>query len=600
MNIQTFKAPIRIGKKLWHLMKRRPKTSAAVILVLLLMYMGISVLRMPTPPEYLTEPATTGRLQQSVEAVGEVISETDLKLQFPITGIVEKVHVQEGDRVEAGQELARLRSSGLSADVNSAAAQVASARADLATLEQGTRPEEIAITEASVNNKRSALAAAKETLSSSERNLVLSRQKLSSLEQEAVVSLDGYVASARSDISRHTSTALTAAQVMDDVFNDNDLLDVFLKHEPGIYELARSEQLRVQTALQAVSSRSISIRDYEEALELLQEARALVSDLAGVLNQTYNAVSALPITPSFSNADREDSKADIATQRSNVQSALSSLDSALKALRDASANFDTRISAEEASVATLEGTRDRALADIRTFETSLQIEEAQLSLQRAGNRKSDIDASRGRLNQAYAQLQRAQERYSDTIITAPIAGQITQVNLKEGELLSTSFASDSAISMLGDAPYRVEMFIAEIDIPKVIISQTGALTLDAFPGQEFVLIVTELDPAATLIDGVAKYRSKLDFVGSDTSRMKIGMTGDAEIFTDVRENTVIIPGRAVITNDKGQTIVRILDENGEVEEREVHVGIDGNGGDREVISGVEEGEMVIVLIVGNN
>ncbi|MDD3896549.1 MAG: efflux RND transporter periplasmic adaptor subunit [Candidatus Peribacteraceae bacterium] len=585
-----------VFRGMWRIVRKYPKSSLAILFVFGAFTLLIWYLRLPSPPEYITETAVRGDLQQVVEGVGVVISEKDIKLQFPITGLVDKVHVQEGDRVEKGQELARLRSSGLSADVNAAAAQVASAQANLAKMVEGTRPEEIAVTEASVQNKRASLEAARETLRSAELSLQTSQSKLEILRNEAKVGLEGYVTTARSTVSQQLSTALTAAQVMDDVLSGNDLLDVFVKYEPGQLELMRKQILSAQQLIQSDVSNSTGIYEYKDAIEALDLARQHVSDLSVVLNQVYSTVSALPITPYFTNADRESAKSTIATQRTNVQSSLASLDTALKNLRDASASYDSQIATEEKNVVTAQGTRDKALADIQTYETSLRIEDAQLNLLRAGTRKSDIDAARAQLNQMYAQLQRARERYADTVIFAPISGTITKVNLKEGELLSTSFASDAAITMLGDAPYRVQVFVAEIDIPKVQVSQSGSIALDAFPGRKFDLIVSEIDPAATSVDGVSKYRVKMDFDGGQDDALKIGMTGDAEIYTDRREDVVSVPGRAVITDANGGDIVRILTQAGAVEERPVEIGMDGQGGEVEVVRGITEGEQVIVLI----
>ena len=595
----TINAPImekckNAGLGLVRLMRKYKKTTIAIWLIIFLIILGIVLASQPEKPEYLTTTAVRGDLEQVVEAVGEVISERDLLLQFPITGVVEEVNVEEGDSVEAGQELARLRSSGLAADVQSARGQVQSAQADLSKALEGTRPEEIAVTEASVENKRSSLAAAQESLRSSERNLELAEQELTVLEQEAETSLAGFVTTARSDALQHLSTALTSARVMDGVLEDTDLLDVLIKHEPHQFE-AIQQQLDVQQpAIQLQLDASRIVRDYRDAIAVLESARATLSDFSYFLTESYGIVSSLPITPAYSNADREDTKSDIAVERSSVQSALSAVDTALKNLRDASAGFDTRIATKQASVTSLQGTKDRALADIQTFETSLRIEQAQLDLKKAGSRPADITAARGRLNQAYAQLQRAEERYRDTVITAPISGRITQVNLKEGELLSTSFASDAAIRMLGDAPFRVEMFVSEIDIPKVALYQSGSIALDAFPGKDIALVVNEVDPAATEVDGVSKYRVKLDFTKS-YDRLKIGMTGDSQIQTDFRENVIQIPGRAVLTRPDGTEYIRILHTDETVTESDVQVGIDGAGGDVEILSGVDEGQEVIVL-----
>src|SRR6185503_16005795 len=78
----------------------------------------------PSQPEYVTAVASRGDIQQTVEAVGTVISDRDLELQFPSVGVVAQVYVKEGDMVRAGQRLAALRGGSLAADVASAAARV--------------------------------------------------------------------------------------------------------------------------------------------------------------------------------------------------------------------------------------------------------------------------------------------------------------------------------------------------------------------------------------------------------------------------------------------------------------------------------------------
>ncbi len=72
------------------------------------------------------------------------------------------------------------------------------------------------------------------------------------------------------------------------------------------------------------------------------------------------------------------------------------------------------------------------------------------------------------------------------------------------------------------------------------------------------------------------------------------MTGDARIVTGTVSNVVSVPLRAVLENDLGGSYVRILTEDGTIEERSVVTGLEGDGGSIEV-TGVEEGETVIVL-----
>lgn len=543
----------------------------------------------PAQPEYVTDVVKRGELLQTVEAVGTITSERDLQLQFPTSGIVAQVYVKEGDKVNAGQRLAQLRAGNLSADIASASARLQSAQAELRAKEEGARPEDIAITEAEVENRRSSLEAAKSTLETSEESLRRSQEKLTALKQEAIVSLIGYVSNASSDATLQLTTAQNSIGTLRDVLNNNDLTDAIIKYGSAEYDLLNASILAAEKAINDIYASGVNPADYEEALVLLERSRAAVSATWNAANRGFNLVSTIPTTSYFDDAAREGYKNTLAAERSSLQSALGALDNAIKTLRDASANFATRITAEEAAVASAEGTKNKALADIATFESSLRIAEAQLQLKRAPTRKADLDAARANVQQARAALARAQADYGNTVLTAPIAGVVTKVNVKTGEFTPAG----AALTMLGDSPYRIEMFVSEIDIPKVRLTQTGSIELDAFRGTNYALRVSEIDTASTDRDGVSKYRVRLDFVYPH-DEFKIGMTGDAEIITGERQDVLSVPQRAVIEGDEGP-IVRILNQDGTVEEKPVETGMEGSDGNVEV-TGVEEGETIIVLI----
>jgi HlyD family secretion protein len=72
------------------------------------------------------------------------VEATDAALGFQMPGRVERVGPHEGDRVRAGEELATLDRTELEARRAEAAAQLANARATLADLQAGTRPEDLA------------------------------------------------------------------------------------------------------------------------------------------------------------------------------------------------------------------------------------------------------------------------------------------------------------------------------------------------------------------------------------------------------------------------------------------------------------------------
>jgi HlyD family secretion protein len=105
------------------------------------------------------------------------IRETDLA--FNNSEHIERLLVEEGDRVHKGQLLATLHRERLEAEVAAAQARVAARQAALARLEVGSRPEEIRQAQANVAAARARLSDAQVTFARtqdlSEKNL-LSRQ----------------------------------------------------------------------------------------------------------------------------------------------------------------------------------------------------------------------------------------------------------------------------------------------------------------------------------------------------------------------------------------------------------------------------------------
>lgn len=563
-------------------------TGGILFFVAMLSFIVFAITR-PQAPEYVTAEVQRGDIVRTVEAVGTVISERDLSLQFPVTGIVSEVLVREGNVVKAGQRLAALRGGTLSADVASASAALQSAQADLSALIEGTRPEDILIAEAELAAKRASLAVAQTSLQTAQRKLEASERKLQSLQSQADISLSGTIAAVGSTASEQIIDARTALKSIDDVFESIVVSDVIQKFVPTEYADLKTRQRNVTTALSSALSSTAVSADFEEALVDLSTARVAVEAVAKVLQQASDFLLSLPITTTFSVSVRDTQSDTLAAERASVQAAVSALDSAINELRDDSASYRTQLSTEESALAVSQGDADRARIDITTFEASVQIASAQLALKRAGARPQDIAAGRARVAEQAARLQRARAAYGDTQLLAPVDGIVTKILVKQGEALPTG----PAITMLGVAPYRIETYLAEVDVPLIALAQSGSIELDAFPSQFDPLLLSEIDEAATDRDGVPKYRVKLDFV-APREDLRVGMTGDVEIVTGVRGNVLSVPRRAVIDRSDGSRLLRIL-RNDAIDEVPVTTGMEGSQGEIEV-EGVAEGDTVVVLI----
>ena len=97
-------------------------------------------------------------------AASGTVEATDAQLGFQVAGRIDTITVNVGDRVRAGQELARLDQAELTARRQQAAAQLASAQALLTELERGSRSQE-------VQQGRDALATTTQRLADAQRDL---------------------------------------------------------------------------------------------------------------------------------------------------------------------------------------------------------------------------------------------------------------------------------------------------------------------------------------------------------------------------------------------------------------------------------------------
>lgn len=569
---------------------RHKKTSIALAIVAIVVIGGVALLMRPSAPQYVTAIAQKGDIHQTVEAVGTVTSEHDLELKFPVGGIVAEVDVQEGDRVHAGDILAKLRAGSLGAAVAIQSAAVDSAQAELQKLEEGMRPEDLAIAQAQVDNKKASLQAAQSALESAKQNLAQAQDQLVTLKQEAQTSLSGQVTTATSTLSSQLVIGQTALSTVRDIITNTAFLDAVLRSQPGqdsTIDIARQSLL---STLQSAQTSATSAADYQTALQVMQTGQAALAKTSTLLDQLFSLLDTLPETSYYTTTIRASLKSSLSAQRSLVQTAQGAIAGALSSLQTASAGYDTRIAAEEAAITTNTGLRDKAQADILTFQTALQAQQADLDSKKAPPREVDLDAARARVRQAEGGLAQAAAAYNDTVLRATVDGTITHVNIKAGEAVPL----DAAIALVGDSPFRVEVNVSEVDVPKLVISQSGSINLDAFPNTNYKVRVSEIDTSPTTIQGVNKYRIKLDFLYPHPE-FKIGMSGDVTVFTGERKDVIKVPSRAVLTKQSGDKVVRVLADDGKVQEVTVTTGMEGQDGDVEIASGLQGGETIIVL-----
>ena len=288
------------------------------------------------------------------------------------------------------------------------------------------------------------------------------------------------------------------------------------------------------------------------------------------------------------NVDLEDYYNTAKTNLISIKSLLDKCAEAVNALTPDSAGatqtqIDTwkaNVSLARSSINTTLDTLTSSFDQYKTLSLSVEISKNSTLAQEAG------------IEQAMAGVASAEAELAKSIIKSPIDGVITNMDAKLGEIVS---ASKNVISIISYGDYEVESFIPEADIAKVKIGNKASTTLDAYgSGVNFETQLVKIDPAATVIDGVPTYKVTLKFIAQD-ARVKSGMTANLDILTNQRNNVLILPSR-VINNKEDGKYVSIINSKDKSETTEVKIvtGLKGSDGNVEIVSGLNEGDSVIV------
>lgn len=250
-------------------------------------------------------------------------------------------------------------------------------------------------------------------------------------------------------------------------------------------------------------------------------------------------------------------------------------------------NYITNLNAYQASLKTQESAIGgaQALIDQRT---------AELSIRESSARTADIELAQADILSAQGQYQAASANYENTILRAPVAGTITRVDIKLGELAQAS----KEVMVLQDVKnLYLEANINEANVANVNINAPVELTFDAF-GTENIFLgkILRVDPASTLISGVVNYKITASIDSSPTLRP--GMTANMTILIGEKSSILIAPARAIITDKSGKKTVRLItnSKTKTFKEVEVATGMEGDSGLTEVTAGLKEGDEVVVLI----
>jgi len=138
------------------------------------------------------------------------------------------------------------------------------------------------------------------------------------------------------------------------------------------------------------------------------------------------------------------------------------------------------------------------------------------------------------LSLAQKQLQLQQNNKSDYIITAPFAGKVYNVDVKEGQLVTLG----TAVVDFGEAKnFEAELDVDETDIGVLHIGQQVILSSDAYANHPVNTTVREIEPS--VVQGSKTTTVKVDV--KDSLQLYSGMSVEANIIITQKQQVLTIP-----------------------------------------------------------
>ena len=241
-------------------------------------------------------------------------------------------------------------------------------------------------------------------------------------------------------------------------------------------------------------------------------------------------------------------------------------------------------------------------------EQALLAEDAS-SREAVENAKDSWSAAQAALKQTQASIKQttvlintAEVELGYTKIIAPFTGTVVSVPVEEGQTVNANQTTPTIAEIADLSQMEVKLEIAEGDITKVKTGLPVEYTILSEPNEKFHTTLQSIDPGlTTLTDGTYSESSNSDaavyyyaklLVPNAEGKLRIGMTTQNVITSQEVKNTLIVPTMA-IKNQKGKRMVRVLQADGKVEEREIKVGLT-DGLNTQAVSGLKEGDKVIM------
>lgn len=202
--------------------------------------------------------------------------------------------------------------------------------------------------------------------------------------------------------------------------------------------------------------------------------------------------------------------------------------------------------------------------------------------------RAQVALAQAQLDQARAALAVAEKRFRDTVIRAPVSGEIQKRYVNPGAYVEPS---TPVFTLVDNQKLEVESPVPSAELGRIRSGQKATFTVNSYPGTTFEGRVVDVLPAIEADTRSARVRISVD---NRSRKLKAGMFVQGEILTGVEQRAIVIPSSAVYRDDRSakETCVFVV-KDGKAAKRQVRIGGEREG-ELEITSGLSEGDLLIL------
>lgn len=465
----------------------KKRLATLLITVLLLTALAACQSEDPTPtPEAAVDSTITEVNNLAVGGLGDVTAEGEVvplvnaDLTFRSGGTVDEILVEAGEQVDAGAPLIRLESSALQNGLSQAEAGLAASQA-----QRDAAAAELAVAQSGVQRA-----------------------------QQDVISAEAQLALVRSGA---TPEELAAAE--------RNLAAA----EASIVAASGSRDASVNVSNAAVSSAQAQVAQAQAELDQIQTAYDNIIDACF---DTPNG----EVCPLYGPVE-EQTRAQLEAAKLNLASA-----QAAEAEARAGATTAERVLANS-GVGVAQASRDQAQAQLDLLmsgareeqiqQTEVGVAQAQLGVEQANVQvalaEAAVSQAEAGVSQAGANVQAAQTALDRMTLTAPFAGQVSEILTEVGELVGPGVPVARFANFDGWLVKTTDL--TELDVVAVKNGLPAEVRIDALPGEVINGTVVDIGTVAAVVRGDVTYEVTIELEETDLP-LRWGMTATVDIMTE--------------------------------------------------------------------